>query len=94
MSNKKVVNKNDDQLLSSILGVISKNNSWAGTMTDLRLDLVKFLGKRNSVIVPGSPGALRVVINRILNKLRVRGVSVKFTRAPDRTRTRFVRFSC
>jgi hypothetical protein len=84
----------NDVVLDGILTVIGKNhNAWSGTMTNLQVSLVKVLNKKNSAVLPGSPGALRTVVNRIVNRLRTRGVSVKFARTSDHTRTRFVRFS-
>lgn len=84
----------NDVVLSGVITVLDKgNNRWFGTMTELQTALVKVLGKKNSVVLPGSPGALRVVINRVVNRLRSRGVSVRFTRTPDHARTRFVRFT-
>lgn len=85
----------DDVVLSGILTVLVRSNvrGWSGTMTDLQVALVRVLGKRRSQALPGSPGALRVVVNRVVNRLRTRGISVRFTRTPDHARTRFVRFS-
>jgi hypothetical protein len=73
--------------------VRSNVRTWSGTMTGLRAALNRVLGKGRSRVLPGSPGALRVVVNRVVNRLRARGVSVKFTRTPDHVRTRYVRFS-
>jgi hypothetical protein len=85
----------DDIVLSGVLTVLVRSNvrSWSGTMTELQTALVRVLGKKRSVVLPGSPGALRVVINRVVNRLRNRSVSVRFTRTPDHARTRVVRFS-
>ena len=94
MTKRNIIKDNDNILLDAILEVLDRSNLWVGTMTNLRLDLLKSLNKRLCSTVPGSPGALRVVLNRIINRLRARGVSVKFTRVPDRTRTRIVKFSC
>lgn len=80
----------DNIILSGVLTLLDNNNEWVGTMTDLSRMLVKCLGKK--VILPGSPSALRVVLNRVVNRLRCRGVSVKFNRAPNYDRTRLVRF--
>jgi hypothetical protein len=85
----------DDVVLSGILEVLKKNNAkvWSGTMTELNAALVRVLGKKRSEILPGSPGALRTVTNRVVNRLRNRKVSVKFVRTTDHTRTRLVRFT-
>ena len=85
----------DDTVLNGILTVLVRNNgnTWSGTMTDLTAALSRVLGKRRSVILPGSPGALRVVVNRVVNRLRARRISVRFSRTPDHARNRYVRFT-
>jgi hypothetical protein len=85
----------DDVVLNGILEVLSKSNSkvWSGTMTELNSALVRVLGRKRSEVLPGSPGALRTVTNRVVNRLRNRKISVKFVRTTDHTRTRLVRFA-
>lgn len=94
---KRTTEQNDinDTVLDGILMVLDKSNvgSWSSTMTKLETALVRVLGKKRSIVLPGSPAALRVVINRVVNRLRTRGISVRFTRTTDHTRTRVVRFS-
>ncbi len=95
--NKTVSNKRqniDNLLLSSILSLLNKNslNSWQGTMTDLNSALVKML-KIKKTQLPGSPSSLRVALNRVVNRLRRKSVSIQFRRSSDRSRTRLVRFS-
>lgn len=85
----------DDLVLEGIVKVVEDSDSrWAGTMTQLNGNLVKVFNRSRNKMnsLPGSPSALRVVINRIVNRLRSRGVSVRFGRTNDHTRTRFVRF--
>lgn len=92
---KAVVLNSDDVVLSGVLSIFNKqssNYSWKGTMTGFSDVLRKNISKNESKVLPGSPSALRVVLNRIVNRLRSRGVSVKFGRTPDYTRTRFVEF--
>lgn len=79
-------------------GIISvmegqSGSTWIGTMTNLTTALNRVLSRRQRTILPGSPGALRVVINRVANRLRNRGVGVRFGRTTDHARTRFVRFT-
>ena len=86
----------NDLVLGNILSVMDMNRSWSGTMTDLNdlfLDLAGRSSRRLAKSLPKSPSALRVVINRVANRLRTRGISVKFGRTTDHSRTRFVRFS-
>lgn len=82
-------------VLEGILSVMERqvNGSWIGTMTNLTTVLNKVLSKNERVLLPGSPAALRVVINRVVNRLRNRGIGVRFTRTTDHLRTRHVRFT-
>jgi len=85
----------DDLVLQGIVNTLEDSNfSWSGTMTELssKLDKSFHRSKGKLSILPGSPSALRVVINRITNRLRSRGISVRFKRSTDHTRTRFVTF--
>jgi hypothetical protein len=88
-------NNVDNVVLNGILAVIARNNTrvWSGTMTSLQSALVRVLGRRRSEVLPGSPGALRIVTNRVVNRLRNRRISVRFVRTTDHARTRLVRFA-
>jgi hypothetical protein len=77
----------------SVVKSVRKGNAWTGTMTDLNSALITVLGRKNSNILPGSPSALRVVLNRVISRLRNNKVSVKFGRTTDHSRTRYVKFS-
>lgn len=88
----------DNLVLNGVLTVLnnhdsSKQESWIGTMTELNSALVKVLGKKQANNLPGSPSSLRVVLNRIINRLRNRKISVKFARTNDHFRTRYVKFT-
>lgn len=92
MKNSKVESV-DNLVLSGVLKVLNKDNSsWIGTMTELNSVLARTVGNQSKSL-PGSPSALRVVLNRIVNRLRSRKVSVKFARTTDHTRTRYVTFN-
>ena len=93
-NSKKNSNKNnvENAILSGVLKVLDRSKMWTGTMTDLNNKLVK--NSEIKKILPRSPSALRVVLNRVLPRLRNRGVSIRFGRTTDRTRTRFVKFFC
>jgi len=88
----KTVNVND-VVLTGVLSVVDTHGEWTGTMTDLTHEIVRVLGKRVSTSLPRSPSALRVTLNRVVNRLRVRGVKVHFGREPGYMRTRFVALS-
>jgi hypothetical protein len=94
VSNSKQVNV-DDVVFSNVLQVLRKHGSrtWTGTMTELSAALTKTVGKQQSSVLPGSPSALRVVLNRVVNRLRYRKISVKFARTTDHMRTRYVKFT-
>jgi hypothetical protein len=90
-----VTNTVDDVVFRGISSVVERQSvgTWVGTITNLTTALNRVLSKKQRVILPGSPGALRVVINRVVNRLRNRGIGVKFGRTSDHMRTRFVKFA-
>lgn len=82
----------DDVVLHGVLSVLDRSdNVWMGTMTDLGLALSRAVRRGAGKTLPGSSSSLRVVLNRIVNRLRSRGVSVRFGRTTDHMRTRFVK---
>lgn len=85
----------DDIVFRSISSVVVNSNErvWLGTMTELITAVTRVASKRQRTILPGSPSALRVVINRVVNRLRNSGIGVRFVRTTDHTRTRLVRFT-
>jgi hypothetical protein len=103
MKNKANIHRNSSQsiiqtdeiVLGGILTVLTNQNSpnWIGTMTNLQTALNRVLSRAQRNRLPGSPSALRLAINRVVNRLRNRGVGVRFGRTTDHSRTRFVRFS-
>lgn len=96
MTTKTVTNNVETVVLNGVASMmrsVKRGRNWTGTMTELNSNLVSVLGRRTSRLLPGSPSALRVVLNRVVNRLRNNGVGVKFGRTTDHTRTRFVRFS-
>lgn len=90
-----IITNVNDIVFRSISSVIDKNidSIWTGTMTELMSSLNRVLSKKQRTILPGSPSALRIVINRIVNRLRNRGIGVKFVRTTDHNRTRLVKFT-
>jgi molybdopterin biosynthesis enzyme MoaB len=82
-------------VLNGVLKVVNTNKSdtWSGTMTDLSSALGRVLGRKEATVLPGSPGALRMVLNRVINRLRNRSIGVKFVRTTDHSRTRLVKFA-
>lgn len=69
-----------------------RSTPWVGTMTELN-DTLKNRVNSMPGDWPGSASALRVALNKVVNRLRNAGVSVRFTRSTDHTRTRLVEFS-
>lgn len=90
-----VENSVDSMVLDGVISMMERHtaSAWRGTMTDLNTALVRVLGRKRSEILPRSPSSLRVVLNRIVNRLRSRSVGVRFTRSSDHSRTRYVRFT-
>ena len=89
-NNANNINSIDEIVLNGVLKMIDKKSEWTGTMTQLNSQLSKQMGK--SATLPGSPSALRVVLNRVVNRLRARKVSVNFHRTTDHQRKRVVEF--
>ena|ERR1700722_17010328 len=89
------INSVTDVVFRGITSVVTKQakGNWIGTMTELTTALNRVLSKKQRTLLPGSPGALRITINNVVNRLRNRGIGVKFGRTTDHTRTRFVRFA-
>lgn len=85
----------DDMIVDGVLDVLDshRDSVWLGTMTDLNSALVRVLGRKDSKVLPKSPSSLRVVLNRVANRLRNRSVGVRFIRSSDHSRTRYVRFT-
>jgi hypothetical protein len=86
-------NKTDEVVINGIVSLLKKERNWIGTMTDLTRSIRSFSSHQERTMLPGSPSALRVVVNRVVNCLRIRGVSVRFNRTTDKMRTRQVKFS-
>lgn len=95
-TNKTAINATTDVneiVFRGIIAFMAKQYVWEGTITNLTSGLNKVLTRQQRSILPGSPSAMRLVINRVVNRLRNQGIGVTFSRATDRKRTRFVRFS-
>lgn len=90
-----VTNNVNDIVFRGISSIVEGQflSTWTGTMTELTTALNRVLSKRQRTLLPGSPGALRVVINSVVNRLRNRGIGVRFGRTSDHARTRFVKFA-
>jgi len=84
----------DELVFRGIKSMIRNRRSWSGTMTDL-ISVIRNtkLSTEENHVMPKGPAALRVVVNRVVNRLRSRGISVKFGRTTDHMRTRFVKFA-
>lgn len=74
----------NDTLFQGVVSMLKKYSAWSGTMTELNNSLVKVLGKRVPQSWPGSPSALRVSFNQVVNRLRNAGVSIRFARSKNR----------
>lgn len=94
-SNSKINGSIEEMVFLGITSVLNKHNKsiWTGTMTNLLNSVNREFNKNQKTISPKSPAALRIIINRIVNRLRNRGIGVKFGRTSDHSRTRFVKFT-
>jgi hypothetical protein len=86
------INSVDDIVFRGVSSIVERQDTWLGTMTELSSALNRVSSKRQRTILPGSPSALRIVINRVINRLRNRGFAVRFIRSSDHGRTRLVKF--
>lgn len=98
MSRSRVTIKSDTELLNTvqarIVSLLSKRNGhWSGSMTDLDHAITSGLNKQATSNWPTTPSVLRRVVNTVVNRLRSRGISVKFRRTPDHERRRLVEFT-
>jgi len=84
----------ENTLVKSVISMLEKRSTpWVGTMTDLNGIVVRKVGKTGVPSSwPRSPSALRVVLNRVVNRIRNAGVSVRFVRSSDHERNRLVVF--
>jgi hypothetical protein len=88
-------NNVNEVVFRGVLTALQRTNKeqWVGTMTDLSSVISRSITRQQRALLPGSPSALRVVINRVVNRIRNQGIGVRFGRAPNRMRTRFVKFA-
>lgn len=96
-SNSKNNNDASSLLFSIVKGIARKRvTPWTGTMTQLKTAIVNFQINNKKAVSglywPASPSALRVALNTVVNRLRNAGVSIRFNRSSDHTRTRLVEF--
>lgn len=97
INNRRITAPNDVDgiIFRGVTSVVERQSGsiWKGTMSELASALNRVLSKKQRTQVPGSPSALRIVVNRVVNRLRNRGIGVRFGRTTDHARTRFVRFT-
>ena len=91
ISNSSTQNVNE-VLFKSLKKIVYKKGLWLGTMTDLNLAVGK-TARLKAKVVSASPSVLRLQLNKVVNRLRNAGLSVRFYRSPDKARTRLVKFS-
>lgn len=91
---KSVKNNVSELIVSGVISILNRrtSKSWTGTMTQLDETLHRTLRGKADDVLPGSPSALRIAINKTVRKLSKNNIKVKFSRATDRNRTRYVEF--
>jgi hypothetical protein len=83
------VNQVENTLVNGVVSVVSRRTTpWVGTITELNNVLVKKFGTVENW--PRSASALRVSLNKVVNRIRNKGVSIRFMRSTDHNRTRLV----
>jgi hypothetical protein len=80
----------DNVVVETVAAFVQANGDWVGTMTQLSKKIARVAGRTNRSYLPGSPSALRKVIDRNIRRIRSRGISARFNRTSDRARTRIV----
>ena len=90
MSNNTNVTTVDNVVVETVAAFVQANGEWTGTMTQLSKKIARVAGRNNRSYLPGSPSALRRVIDRNSRRIRSRGISARFNRTPDKMRTRIV----
>jgi hypothetical protein len=95
MAYNSVTNNVESVVFRGINSVVERQSegTWVGTMSELGSALNRVLSKKQRTLLPASPGALRLVINKVVNRIRNRGIGVRFVRTTDHTRTRLVKFT-
>ena len=85
----------EEIVFRGVLDILStiEDSIWFGSMTDLDADLARVLPKAAVNILPKSPSALRVVLNRVVNRIRNQSVSIKFGKTNGSNSMRYVKFS-
>jgi hypothetical protein len=93
-SNNKTTNSSDmvsDVLVTSIKKIAtSRKSPWVGTLSELGSVLETKVASPE--VLPASPSALRVSLNKVVNRLRSAGVTIRFSRSTSHDRTRLVKF--
>lgn len=80
----------NDEIMNSVLNLVNVEKEWTGTMTDLATKIKNKVAKDVRSEFPKTARNLRVSLNKIVYRLRSRGVSVKFNKSHG---TRLVTFS-
>lgn len=71
----------NDAIMNSVLDLVNSQQEWTGTMTDLAAKIKNKIPKDFKSEFPKTPQTLRVSVNKIVSRLRARGVSVKFNKS-------------
>ncbi len=88
--NKTVSISVDNLVVDHVASFAKSSQIWEGTMTELGDQIRTIVNRSSRKNLPGSPSALRKVIDRNIRRIRARGVTVQFTRTADKSRTRLV----
>lgn len=90
MASKSKTNEVSTVVFSGVKQLVNRRRTpWVGTMSDLMV----VINNGRFATLPKTPSAMRVALNKVVNKLRNAGISIRFSRSTDHARTRLVRFS-
>lgn len=77
----------DNTIINAIVNLVKKNGEVSNNLTKIRSNLYATIPVSIRSILPKNAAALRVVLNRIDNRLKVRSIRVNFNRSEQRVCT-------
>lgn len=77
----------DNTIINAIVGFVKTNGEVSNNLTKIRSNLYRNIPASTRSILPKNAAALRVVLNRIFNRLKARGIRVNFNRSEQRVCT-------
>jgi hypothetical protein len=79
----------DDMVLNAVVSYLSNVSEVKNTITNITKAMISNMPNKERKMFPTHPATVRVILNRITNRLRSRGITIQFSRGSDSMRTRF-----